>query len=152
MQLLTEGEYVLERMQGKGGWTYLKFPKEIIQTSKAFGMMKISGSIDDFTFEGKHLMPMGNGYIFLPVAKPIRTKIGKQEGDTVWVKLYKEEIPEEIPQELADCLKDDPGKYKLFLKLSKSDQKRWIEYIYNTDKMDERSDRIIKLLHHLDKA
>lgn len=149
MEQIVSGEFFMERFPGKGGWTYVKFPKDIIATSKAFGMMKVSGSIDDFYFEGKHLMPMGNGYIFLPIAKPIRTKIGKNEGDTVWVKLYREEIPEELPQELVDCLKDDPGKYKLFQKLSKPEQKHWIEYIYSSDKIEDRSDRIIKLLNHL---
>lgn len=149
MLKLVDGEFLLERMQGKGGWTFVKFPKDILATSKAFGMMKVSGSIDDFSFEGKHLMPMGNGYIFLPVAKPIRTKIGKNEGETVWVKLYREEIPEELPQELIDCLKDDPGKHELFQKLSKSQQKHWLEHIYSTDKIEERSERIIKLLYHL---
>lgn len=149
MQLLVEGEYILERMQTKGGWTFIKFPKEIIPTSKAFGMMKVSGSLDDFTFGEKHLMPMGNGYILLPVAKPIRTKIGKEEGDIVYVRLLKQEIPNHIPQELIDCLKDDPGKFEVFEKLSKSEQTDWIEYIYTNENIEERTNRIIKLLDSL---
>ena len=43
-------------------------------------MMKISGNIDDYTFKGKHLLQMGNGYVFMLVAKPIRKVIGKEEG------------------------------------------------------------------------
>ncbi|MEB2783196.1 YdeI/OmpD-associated family protein [Algoriphagus persicinus] len=147
--LLVEGEFLLERFQGKGGWTFVKFPKEIMPSSKAFGMMKVSGSVDNFSFEGKHLMPMGNGYIFLPVAKPIRTKIGKDEGDRVLIRLYKEEIPDQIPEELIDCLKDDPGKFDLFVALSKSGQKQWIQYIYSSDNIEDRSNRIIKLLNSL---
>ncbi|WP_339750999.1 DUF1905 domain-containing protein [Algoriphagus aquimarinus] len=149
MQLLIEGKFLLERFPGKGGWTFVKFPKEIISTSKAFGMMKISGSIDDFLFEGKHLMPMGNGYIFLPIAKPIRTKIGKEEGELVVMRLYRVDVPDQLPQELIACLKDDPGKFELFEKLDQSEQKHWIEYIYSSDKIDVISDRIIKLLDSL---
>ncbi|MEB2776610.1 DUF1905 domain-containing protein [Algoriphagus sp. D3-2-R+10] len=149
MLLLVEGEFLLERFQGKGGWTFVKFPKEIMPSSKAFGMMKVSGSIDDFPFGGKHLMPMGNGFIFLPIAKPIRTKIGKEEGDSVLIRLYKEEVPDQLPQELIDCLKDDPGKFKLFAELSQSEQKQWIQYIYSSDKIEDRSNRIIKLLNSL---
>ncbi|WP_425636908.1 YdeI/OmpD-associated family protein [Algoriphagus yeomjeoni] len=149
MEQIVSGEFLMERFPGKGGWTYIKLPLTIFSSGKAFGMMKVSGSIDDFTFEGKHLMPMGNGYIFLPVAKPIRTKIGKNEGDVVSVKLYREGIPEEIPQELIDCLQDDPGKYDLFQKLNQAEQKEWIEFIYSSDKIEDRSDRIIKLLYHL---
>ncbi|MFC5626545.1 DUF1905 domain-containing protein [Algoriphagus winogradskyi] len=149
MLLLVEGEFFIERMEGKGGWSYVKFPQEIMTSSKAFGMMKVSGTIDDFSFEGKHLMPMGNGYIFLPLAKVIRSKIGKNEGDTVLIRLYKEEVPEKLPQELIACLKDDPGKYDHFLNLPKPEQKHWIEYIYSSDKIEVRSDRIIKLLYQL---
>jgi len=105
MKLLAEGKFLLERFPGKGGWTFVKFPEEIISTSKAFGMMKVSGSIDDFPFEGKHLMPMGNGYIFLPIAKPIRTKIGKEKGDIVVMRLFKVDVPDQLPQEIIDASK-----------------------------------------------
>ncbi|WP_439489324.1 DUF1905 domain-containing protein [Algoriphagus sp.] len=148
MQLLVEGEYLLDRMQGKGGWTYVKFPKEI-SGSKAFGMMKVSGSIDDFTFEGKHLMPMGNGLVFLPVAKAIRSQIKKEEGDIVFIRLFRKDVPNHAPPELVECLKDDPGKWELFQLLSEADQRHWVEYIYSSDLIDEQSGRIIKLLHSL---
>lgn len=149
MLLLAEGKYRLERMQGKGGWTIVKFPGDIIRTSKAFGMMKVSGNIDDYSFEGKHLMPMGNGFIFLPVAKAIRTKIKKEDGDTVFVRLFKEEIPDQIPQELVACLNDDPGKWDRFKNLPETEQKHWIEHIYSVDDLDARADRIIKLMDSL---
>ncbi|WP_192347224.1 DUF1905 domain-containing protein [Algoriphagus sp. Y33] len=149
MQLVVEGEFLLERFQGKGGWTFVKFPKEIMPSSKAFGMMKVYGQVDGFSIDGKHLMPMGNGFVFLPIAKPIRTKIGKEEGDIVLIRLFQEEIPDKIPQELIDCLKDDPGKLKLFEMLSTPDQKNWVNYIYSVDDIDARSTRIIKLLNSL---
>ncbi len=149
MQLLVEGEYLLDRMQGKGRWTYVKFPKEMFSGSKAFGMMKVSGSIDDFTFEGKHLMPMGNGFVFLPVAKAIRSQIKKEEGDIVFIRLFRKDVPYQAPPGLIECLKDDPGKWELFQLLSEADQRHWVEYIYSSDQMDEQSDRIIKLLHSL---
>jgi hypothetical protein len=83
MKLIVEGKFILERFSGKGGWTYIKLSGQLSTSGKAFGMMKISGPIDDYTFEGKHLLPMGNGYVFMPVAKPIRKVIGKEEGDEV---------------------------------------------------------------------
>ncbi|UZD21615.1 YdeI/OmpD-associated family protein [Algoriphagus halophytocola] len=149
MLVLAEGSYLLERMPGKGGWTFVKFPKDLIQTSKAFGMMKVSGSIDDFSFEGKHLMPMGNGFVFLPVPKAIRSKIKKEAGDSVSIRLFKEAIPDQIPEELIACLKDDPGKWTLFQNLSNSEQRHWVEYIYYSDKIEVRAERIIKLLQAL---
>ncbi len=92
---------------------------------------------------------MGNGYVFMLVAKPIRKVIGKEEGDEVEIRIYKEEIPDKPPQELIDCLMDDPGKLRLFKKLPNSDQQHWIEYIYSVEDLDSRSARIIKLLDSL---
>lgn len=149
MKLIAQGTYLLEKFTGKGGWTYIKLPGELIKSGKAFGMMKISGSIDDFSFEGKHLLPMGNGYVFLPVAKPIRKIIGKEEGDEVEIKFFIEEVPDTIPQELTDCLQDDPGKFELFQQLSNEEQKNWITYIYSVEDIEGRSNRIIKLINSL---
>lgn len=149
MELIVEGTYLLEKFTGKGGWTFIKLPGDLIKSGKAFGMMKISGTIDDYSFEGKHLLPMGNGYVFLPVAKPIRKILGKEEGDEVSIKLYREEIPNTIPQELIECLQDDPGKLDLFNQLPKEDQNNWISYIYAVEDMEAKSNRIIKLLNSL---
>ena len=87
MELLAEGEFVLEKYPDKGGWTFVRVPVEILPVRKAFGMIRVCGFIDDFEFEGKHLMPMGNGFLFLPIAKPIRTAIGKEQGDRVRLKI-----------------------------------------------------------------
>jgi hypothetical protein len=152
MELVAEGEFVLEKFPGKGGWTFVRVPVEILPVRKAFGMIRVCGFVDDFEFEGKHLMPMGNGFLFLPIAKPIRTAIGKEQGDTVRLKLMRDEVPNQVPEELIDCLKDDPGKLQLFQRLSDADQKHWIEHIYSANSSEVKSDRIVKLLNQLGKA
>ena len=149
MKLITEGTYRLEKFTGKGGWTYIKLPGELIKSGKAFGMMKISGEIDAYSFEGKHLLPMGNGYVFLPVAKPVRKILGKEEGDEVEIRFYQDELPDGIPDELIDCLKDDPGKLELFHQLAQEDKETWISYIYSAEDIEAKSNRIIKLLNSL---
>lgn len=149
MEQIVAGEFFLERFSGKGGWTFIKIPITLIPSGKAFGMLKVCGTIDDYTFEGKHLMPMGDGFLFMPIAKPIRQAIGKEEGDKVLFTLYRDEIPSSIPDELIDCLEDDPGKLPLFQKLSDTEQKQWIEYIYSTSSEDAKAQRIVKLLADL---
>jgi hypothetical protein len=149
MELILEGEFLLERFPGKGGWTYVRIPVGLLPSGKAFGMVKLNGSIDQFEFVGKHLMPMKKGTLFLPISKPIRTQIGKEEGDVVLLRLYREEIPSNTPQELIDCLKDDPGKLPLFYQLEEAEQKHWIEYIYSADSEETKADRIVKLLGEL---
>lgn len=144
-----EGEFLLERFPGKGGWTYIRVPVSLFPSGKAFGMVKLNGSIDQFEFEGKHLMPMKKGILFLPISKPIRMQIGKEEGETVFLKLFREAIPSKIPQELIECLEDDPGKLPVFYQLEEAEQKQWIEYIYSADSEDSKANRIVKLLGEL---
>jgi hypothetical protein len=149
MELVLEGDFLLERFPGKGGWTYFRVSVDRFPGGKTFGMVKLNGSIDNYEFEGKHLMPMKKGVLFLPVSKPMRAHIGKEEGDIVHVKLYRESIPSSIPQELIDCLNDDPGKLALFEKLTKEDQQHWIEFIYSADSDEAKAARIVKLLSDL---
>jgi hypothetical protein len=149
MEPLLEGEFLLERFPGKGGWTYFRVPVSVLPGGKTLGMVKLNGSIDSYAFEGKHLMPMKKGVLFLPVSKPIRLQIGKEEGDIVHVRLYRESIPSTIPEELIDCINDDPGKLALFEKLTQEDQYRWIEFIYSAESDDAKATRIIKLLSEL---
>lgn len=149
MELILEGEFVLERSTGKGGWTFIQVPVSRLPHGKAFGMTKFNGSVDDFEFVGKNLMPMKKGILFFPISKIIRTKIGKEEGDLVTLRLYHDVIPTAMPQELIDCLDDDPGKLALFYLLTDTVQRHWIEYIYSTDSEEIKADRIVKLLGEL---
>lgn len=149
MQQLIEGSFFLERFPGKGGWTFIKIPIALLPSGRPFGMLKVCGSIDDFNFEGKHLMPMGDGFLFLPISKPIRQAIGKEEGDQVLFTLFRDEIPTSVPQELIDCLEDDPGKLQLFQQLSDAEQKQWIEDIYSANSDEVKAKRILKLLYKL---
>jgi hypothetical protein len=149
MELIISGDYVLERFSGKGGWTFVRVPIAILPSGKSFGMLRVNGKVDDFEFERKHLMPMGDGFLFLPVSKEIRKAISKEAGDQVRVLLYRDEIPNDIPDELMDCLQDDPGKLDLFQKLSIAEQKHWISFIYSANSEDAKASRIVKLLSDL---
>lgn len=140
---------ILEKFTGKGGWTYARVPKEKLPVKKYFGMLEVSGQVDDYTFQKKHLMPMGDGTVFLPVSKDIHTKIKKEVGDEVKLILFTETIPEEVPRELKACLQDDPGKWESFQKLSQKDQKEWVETIYSSSNEDHQVRQILRLLNFL---
>lgn len=72
MKPLVNKKYLLEKFHGKGGWTYARIP-EILQNKKnTFGWVKVKGSIDGYEIKKCHLMPMGNGKLFLPVKAAIR--------------------------------------------------------------------------------
>jgi hypothetical protein len=146
---LVDQSYLLQKHAGKGGWTYAVIP-EIAQDKHAwFGWVKVRGSIDGFEIANYHLMPMGNGTLFMPVKAEIRNKIGKNEGDWVHIILYSEELPMVAPDDFLLCLKDDPTAYANFLKLSEAEQKELIDWIYSVKKDDAKVERIAQMMDKL---
>jgi hypothetical protein len=149
MKPLVNKQFRLERFAGKGGWTYARIPEILLNKSKPFGWVKVKGSIDGYVIKKCHLMPMGNGKLFLPVKAEIRKKIKKQEGDLVHVILYPDNDPVEIPKEMLLCLKDEPMALKFFKSLSESEQKFYIQWIYSAKKEGTRVARLATTVNRL---
>lgn len=143
---LTEGRFKLQRFQAKGGWTYISLPGITPAKGKAFGQLKVKGSIDGCEFEQYQLMPLGNGDLFLPVNINIRKKIGKKEGDTVKLVLFEDNAPLKIPSELLLCLQDEPKAYEIFMKLSEGYQKEFINWIYAAKREETRVTRMAAMI------
>lgn len=149
MKPLVDNKYLLEKFQGKGGWTFARIP-EIPQDKHAyFGWVKVRGTIDGFEIRKYHLMPMGNGQLFLPVKAEIRKKIKKQEGDHVHVILYPDDEPLETPEEMLLCLKEEPKALAFFKSLTESEQKFYIQWIYSAKKEETKINRLAKTIDRL---
>ena len=97
-------------------------------------------------------MPMGDGRLFLPVRAEIRKKIGKKEGDWVHVILFPDNEPLEIPEEMLLCLEDEPKALKFFNRLSDSEQKFYIQWVYSAKKEETKIDRLAKTINRLTKG
>ena len=151
MEKLIEGEFLLEKFSGKGGWTFVRLPISQLGAKTYFGMLKVSGSVDSFEFKEKTLMPMGDGFLFLPISKEIRTQIKKGDGEKVILQLFRNGIPNQLTDELRDCLMDDPGKLDLYLSLTSEEQTRWLEMIYSANTEEQKAERIVRLLEYLGK-
>jgi hypothetical protein len=149
MKPLINKKYRLEKFPGKGGWTFARIP-EIRPDKKAhFGWRKVRGTIDGFEISKYHLMPMGDGNLFLPVKAEIRKKIGKMEGDYVQVILFPDNEPLEIPEEFLICLGDDPSALKFFNSISESEQKYYVQWIYSAKKEETKINRMAKSINRL---
>jgi len=146
---LVNQQYILEKYPGKGGWTYATIPEVLQDKSSHFGWVRVRGSIDDFEFSNFHLMPMGNGKLFLPVKAEIRKKIKKKEGDWVKIILYADNTPTAIPEELLLCLDDEPKAKQAFLKITDGEKKAIIDWIYSAKKEETKIERIVKAINDL---
>lgn len=150
-KLLVDKEYLLQKIPGKGGWTYALIP-EIMPDKKApFGWVKVKGSIDGFNIQQYHLMPFGKGQLFLPVKASIRKQIKKQAGDLVHVILYEDNEALQIPDELMVCLQDEPDAFHFFVSLNQTEQASYINWIYTAKKEQTKIERIASAIHKLSK-
>jgi len=112
---LIEGIFQLEKIPGKGGWTYVRLPGVSSSYRGKFGTVKVSGTVDDYELINYGLMPIRDGGLFLPIKAEIRKKTGKKEGDKVHVTLYAdaENLPMATPEDLLLCLQDEPEAYQI---------------------------------------
>lgn len=143
---LVDKKYVVEKFQGKGGWTFVRIPEIVQQKKTAFGWLRVRGTIDDVEIKNYNLQSMGNGCLFLPLKAGIRKKINKKEGDVVRVVLYADPYPTKLPQELKLCLLDEPGAYESFLHYSSGAQQSAIEWIYSAKTDAIKVERIAKMI------
>ena len=146
---LVDNKYILEKFQGKGGWTYACIPEIVKDKNSPFGWVKVRGTIDGLEIRKYHLMPLGKGKLFLPVKSDIRKKIKKNEGDFVHIILYPDNEPLETPDEMFMCLQDEPEALRFFNSLSESERKYYIQWVYSAKREETKVDRLAKTINRL---
>lgn len=146
---LIHGRFLLEKIQQKGGWTYIVLPGIPPDNKSPFGWRQVKGRIDSYEFDNYRLMPMGNGNLFLPVKAEVRKKIGKKEGDWVTLALYIDDQPTAIPEELSLCLQEDPVAHQTFFSFTDSERRAYINWINSAKREETKVNRIAKTLNKL---
>ncbi len=145
---LVNQEYLLKKFPGKGGWTYAEIPEIPPDPHAHFGWVKVRGSIDGFEFNHYHLMPMGNGKLFLPVKASIRKVIKKQAGDSVHVIIYKEITEFVTPAEILECIRD-AGALEAYAKWSDARKREKLDWIAQAVHDETRVNRIVTFIEHI---
>ncbi len=147
---MVDKKVLLEKFEGKGGWTFARVPEFIQNPNNPFGWVTVSGSIDNYQLIKIKLMPMGDKQLFVPVKAVIRKKIKKEAGDTVHLILHPDESPTVIPQELIECLQlASPHLLKVFQELSENKKQYFLKWIYDVKTEDLKAKRINQMIDEL---
>lgn len=145
---LIQGDFLLQKFPGKGGWTYIAL--EIETNKKAwFGWRTVRGNIDAYQLSECKLLPMGNGKLFLPIKAEIRKHTGKQAGDTVHLVLYSADPPPPVEDDLLLCLADEPAAKEKFDLLSTKEKTALRKWVFETGRDQETVDRIGQVISRL---
>ncbi|MES2780824.1 MAG: YdeI/OmpD-associated family protein [Bacteroidota bacterium] len=135
-------EFLLQKVPGKGGWTYALIPDISFDQKRQSLWVKVKGTIDDHEFNNLNLAKIKGGGFFFPVKAEIRKAINKREGDSVRIVLFEDFTAFEIPEEFIECLKIEQKAYEKFIALKETHQKEFIHWIYEAKKEETRAERI----------
>lgn len=143
-------EYKTLLIKGNQNAVYAEFPFDSV---KEFGTRRAVRVI--VTFDGANysmsLLPNGKGGHWLHVKKEIRKTIGKEEGDTVFITLEKDNSPKivELPEYLQWLLDNDKQLKACFNKMPYSAQKFWVGFISEPKNNDSKVTRVNQLFDYL---
>jgi hypothetical protein len=150
LMYIVDKTFVIEKIEGKGGWHYVKIPDIRQHKNRAFGMVRVKGLIDNVVeIKQYNLMPMGDGVLFLPLKATIRKALKKQVGDSVHIQLALDDSKVEIPQEFLDCLADEPKALHFFETLTENQQKYFSDWIYAAKQVSTRENRMVEAIEML---
>ncbi len=133
----------------KTGWTYLPIPAVVaceIKPNNKLGF-RVKGFLDGTAINGMALVPMGEGDFILPVKAALQKVIGKRKGAMVKIQLeIDHDFKIEMPADLAECFADEPEALQNFIKLPKSHQHYYFNWINGAKTDATRAKRIAATL------
>jgi len=141
------------KMGEKTGWTYVFVPKAVAQQIKADckKSYRVKGKLDQINVSGMALVPMGEGDFIIALKTSLRKELKKEEGAVLHLELEEDlDFKIEMPDDLELCLSDDPQLLETFLKLPKSHQNYYINWL-NTAKTEvTRTKRLTQIVLAMD--
>jgi hypothetical protein len=143
---LVDRDYVLDKSPGMAGWTFTIIPEIAPDPHAPFGWVRVRGSIDGVPISNYHLLPTlhGTNRLFLSVNAAMRRKLGKGEGDTVHITLWRDDTPPTVPAELRACIDDDPAARRFFDSLTTAGQQQWVRWVYGAKTERVRVERMAR--------
>jgi hypothetical protein len=133
----------------KTGWTYIVIPADVAEklcpgNRKGF---RTRGKLDNYTFSGKSLIPLGKGEFIFTIDANIRKAIGKRAGAMVNVQIAFDKSEYMMNAEFMDCLKEEPDALEFFKTLPGSHQRYFSKWIESAKTEETKAKRIAKSIN-----
>ncbi|MDZ4756883.1 MAG: YdeI/OmpD-associated family protein [Bacteroidota bacterium] len=137
----------------KSGWTYIGISEEIASqikpnTKKSF---RVKGKLDNYTFKGMALLPMGDGGFILAMNGEVRSNIGRRQGDMINVQMEVDNSPIIYDQDFMECLATEENGLKFFNTLAKSHQHYFSKWIASAKTDETKAKRIMRAINALNR-
>jgi len=142
------------RQGEKTGWHYIEVPADIAQQLKPGNKrsFRVKGKLDNFSFSGVALLPMGGGSFIMALNADIRRGIHKRKGAMLKVQLQADNKPYELSAEFMECLADEPNALAFFNKLPRGHQNYFSKWIESAKTEPTRAKRIAQAVNGLSKG
>jgi len=142
------------KMGEKTGWTFVFVPMAIADKIKP-GCKKsyrVKGKLDDLDIAGMSMVPMGEGNFIIALKASLRKTLKKQEGARLKIKLEEDkDFKIEMPEDLELCLMEEPQLMDNFIKLPKSHQNYYINWLNTAKTETTRTKRLTQIVVAMDK-
>ncbi len=138
---------MLEKFPGKGGWTYILLPEITPEHKDHKGQVKVSGSIDQFTFQDISLFPYGKGRYFMTVNAAIRKVINKEAGQTVTLRIFLQEGSTVTQKEFLEVLADEPDALAYYQRMQPDEQQSYLDYINEVKNLESKIERMAEAVN-----
>lgn len=133
----------------KTGWSYVFIPQDVadrIRPNSRIGF-RVRGLIDGVIINGMSVMPVKESGFVLPLNKPLRKSLKKEEGAVVELRLeFDLDFKIELPEDLEVCLAQEDGLLEYFLSLPKSHQNYFITWLNTAKTEPTRTKRLIMIV------
>jgi hypothetical protein len=145
---------LIEQFKEKGektGWSYIEVPLDIAEKLKPDNKksFRVKGKLDNYSFEGIALLPMGEGNFIMALNAGIRKAIKKQKGASVQVSMEIDTKETPLSSVFLECLEEEPKGLKFFKSLAKSHQKYFSNWIESAKTDNTKAKRIAQAVNAL---
>lgn len=138
---------VIERMPGKGGWSYVEFPHDVEQFFGKRGPVRVQGTLNGVPMD-RALMPIKSGMHVIIVGADLRRTARVKAGDRVDIAVWRDAAADDVrlPEELAETLGFLPEFQQAWSRLKPGMQRSMAYWISSGRSVATRGKRVAELL------